>query len=215
MSEGSWFFGALKWIFVSPFKLIGMLFKLKLRHTIVWLFVIVMFISSLGDAITHKNIAYVPLGLGRLILGADQNISRVILELANADKITFAGHSWLVFNMIGSLYLIGYILYYMQEFFMMFNRDMPPFLTFIIYFLLFFALKMVYLAWEGQVVGEPYSLNEAGNWFNAMPFKFIFDLVANFDKLYLQVEPVIDVVKNITEPYTGVVTNGSVVLNGT
>lgn len=204
MADGSFFWTALKWIFLSPFKLIALLFKLKLRHTLVGIFLIVMFISSVGEAIQQRNIGYFFLGMGRVILGADQNISKVIVDLANAERITWAGHSWLVFNMLGSLYLIGYIIYYMQTGFSYFNKDMPIVLTILIYFILFFAFKMLYLSWEGSITKEPYDLGKASNWADAIPFKFIYDFVINFDKLYSHIEPIVNNVKNFTEPYTGI-----------
>ena len=188
--------------------------KLKLRHRLVIIFLIVLIIGSFGEAVVKKDPKYFWLGIGRAFIGADENISYVINELAEAEQITWAGHSWLIFNMIGSLYLIGYMLYYFYTGFC--QRFIAPDTTiigaFILFFPLMWMLKILFFVYQGQVTGEPFDLTSIESWTHTIPFSFIYDLVKNFDKLYYNFEPIINQTKNFTKPFTGI---GGNLTNGT
>lgn len=194
----------LLWNIVKfPFMVLSLIMRLKWRHAFIVLYLISVVMFASMDAIKQKNPGVMVVEFARVIVGADSVISKTISDLAKpGNPLNIWDFFYLIYRTIGSFYVLYYILYLVQMFFIKFvNVDTTWTQTIIIVLPIIFLSKVLFFTFEAQMYQHNVDLTDSEIWVNSIPFKFIYDFIKNIKPIAEKLNPPLEEIRNYTKPY--------------
>lgn len=198
MADANLFLKALWYLIKTPFSVFLLLFKLKIKHTLAIIFIITMTASAFIGAVKERNPGIFVLEVARHLIGADNNLSLLVEDLATTPDMglaAFLGKLWLG---IGSLYLLVYIYNFVHMGIQNIYADARIVQTIWIILPLMFVFKMLFFAVQEDITGNNVDMLDSEIWANSLPFKFLYDIWKYRHEIIINIAPAIEEAKNVS-----------------